>query len=133
MRSGTAYEPGPEHVLLGNPLPRELLYLQHWWDLLRGSMLWNIWIHRNTVVFQNEYASTSQTAIACKVWCQMRRYISISFSCLRRKLRSANVAEADRLKAVFTRTWDSPPLGPHVHLPKMDLPAYTCSCITSLV
>jgi hypothetical protein len=76
--SSSDFKPGPEHVLLSNPLPRPLLHLQHWWDLLRRSMLWNIWLHRNALAFQTEHASLSQTAIACKVWCQMRRYISIS-------------------------------------------------------
>ena len=123
LRSGSTWEPGIEHVLLGNVLPQDMRHLQHWWDLFRGSVLWNIWLHRNAVVFQTRDAVQPKTAIACKVWIKMRQYIRLDFLSLRRKLVTANNGHSARLISVFKRTWGPPPLGPVLCIPNIDLPA----------
>jgi hypothetical protein len=123
LQSHSHWVPLTEHALLGNILPRHICQWQHWWDLLRGSLLWHIWLHSNALIFQNSDASNTQISLACKVWAQMQLYMRIDFNTLRRKLHTANPEQSNRLQAVFKRTWGSPPLGPHICLPKVDLPA----------
>jgi hypothetical protein len=60
LRAGSGWAPGLEHALLGESLPPALCYLQQWWELLRGSLLWQLWLHRNSLVFNSPDARLTQ-------------------------------------------------------------------------
>ncbi|KAG0575769.1 hypothetical protein KC19_5G029800 [Ceratodon purpureus] len=53
---GRQHRPGPtwDQCLLGTPLPGPFQQVENTWSLIRGAILWVIWIRRNACVFQND-------------------------------------------------------------------------------
>jgi hypothetical protein len=60
LRTGSLWCPQLHHALLRNRVPRELQRIQTWWELLRGSMIWFIWVHQNALIFRAPTTSTSR-------------------------------------------------------------------------
>jgi hypothetical protein len=65
LRTGDPWTPGIHHALLGNPVPHHLKGIQHWWDLFRGSILWQLWLNRNARVFCSPDSTLLQSTVAC--------------------------------------------------------------------
>ncbi|BBN08618.1 hypothetical protein Mp_4g13040 [Marchantia polymorpha subsp. ruderalis] len=55
-----------EQCLLGMDLPAHLLGFQRTWSLLRGSVLWVLWLRRDAQVFQNATWPTPQ--LESSIW-----------------------------------------------------------------
>jgi hypothetical protein len=123
QRSGHPWSPRLDHALLGNRVPFHVTHVQHWWDLFRGTILWQIWTHRNAQRFQTADALNTRAAIAYKAWAQLVLYIQLDFRKLQSNLKTASVNKALDLKQKFVTTWGNPPLGPYIHQDQIVFPA----------
>jgi hypothetical protein len=112
-----------QQALLGDPLPRAFKKCQQWFGLLKGTLIWNVWIHQNQCVFEGSGACQTQAAVACKAWAQYFVYISLDFRKLKVKLLLLDQEEKQQLLEDFEHRWCAPPIGPHVCLQYLDLPA----------
>jgi hypothetical protein len=122
LRTGSLWRPQLHHALLGNKVPKELQRIQTWWELLRGSMIWFIWIHRNAQVFRAPTARQSQTALASLVWVNLHTYIKIDHRRTQKSLKTASLRRAESLEFRFTFNWGDPPSGPLVMGTQLILP-----------
>jgi hypothetical protein len=119
---GSLWTPQVHHALLGNKVPRPLQEIQTWWELLRWSLIWFIWLHQNAQRFSTDRAIQTQTALACKVWLKLHVYIRIDFHQLQQRLKKASTLQAESLQVKFTSTWGIPPLGPLIDGSRLILP-----------
>jgi hypothetical protein len=82
-----------------------------------------IWLHHNSVIFENSNAHTSQSSIVSQVWSQLLAYIRQDFIKLCKHLSRASGQQALRLHHAFVIRWGPPPLGPSHTDTILDLPA----------
>jgi hypothetical protein len=122
LQTGSLWVPQLQHALLGNKVPRHLQEIQAWWELLRGSLIWYIWLYRNAQRFSTNRVAQTQTSLACQVWLKLHVYIRIDFHRLKRQLKTANIRQAESLHVKFRYTWGLPPLGPLIDGPRLILP-----------
>jgi hypothetical protein len=112
LKSNSPWIPDFSHVVLGTVLPIRFKQLQHWWELARGITMWHIWLHRNSVIFENPEARHTQSTIACHIWAQLHVYIRLDYKRLQRKLKTSSAGRAVLLNNEFATRWSPPPLGP---------------------
>ena len=94
LRSGTTWVPSFQHAIFGKQLPYDFQQLQHWWEILRGILIWNILLHWNKVMFQSHGLWQSQSAIACSIWSQLLDYIKQDHARLLQCLRQASAPQS---------------------------------------
>jgi hypothetical protein len=123
LRARSDWVPDFNHAILGAALPCHLRLPQPWWELLRGSLIWRIWLQRNGVVFQTPAALTSQASIASGMWIQLRAYIRNDYSKLKRRILTVSAERTIRLKLDFEYRWGEPPLDPTIHGSSLLLPS----------
>lgn len=51
LKSDSAWSLTGWHALIGECLPTQFVHLQRWWEFIRGSLILNLWIHWNVIVF----------------------------------------------------------------------------------
>lgn len=62
--------PSVTHALMGEPLPDSIAIPVRWWELLRLSAMWYVWLARNAETFQEKPEPLSVTKV--KVWHQIK-------------------------------------------------------------
>jgi hypothetical protein len=98
-------------------------FLQIWWDLFRGALLWNLWLHRNQRVFLTTDAQATQTTVAIWTWHQICCYMKLAFKSLQQKLLTANDDRKLALVQEFKKVWGERPIGPELCRSTVNLPA----------